>query len=55
MSKDPIVEEVRQVRRQIEAEHGRDPQAYYEHLLRLQENWKERLVRRRPVPALKAS
>lgn len=33
MFKDPIIEEIRQIRHEIEAECSHDPQKYYEHLL----------------------
>ncbi len=52
MPEDPIVEEVRKVRHEIEAECGGDPKAYYGHLKELQEQWRERLVRGQPQPAL---
>lgn len=48
MYKDPIVEEVRQIRREIERQCGSYPDAYYEHLERLQQQWQARLVRREP-------
>ncbi len=50
MPEDPIVEEVRKVRREIEAECGGDAKIYYEHLMVLQEQWRGRLVRRQPQP-----
>ena len=52
MVKDPIVEEVRAVRHEIEKEAGRDPDAYYQHLKTLEEKWRDRLVRRKPQPPL---
>ncbi len=52
MPEDPIVEEVREVQREIEAECGGDARAYYEHLRVLQEQWRGRLVHRQPQPAL---
>ena len=52
MKPDPIVEEVRQVRKKIEAECGRDPKAYARHLRRVQDALELRLVRRQPQPAL---
>jgi hypothetical protein len=52
MKHDPIVEEVRQVRKQIEAECGRDPKAYARHLRRVQESLGRKLVRRQPQRAL---
>ena len=53
MVKDPIVEEVREVRHEIEKEAGDDANAYYRHLKALEEQWRDRLVRRKPQPALK--
>lgn len=49
MYKDPIVEEVRQIRREIERQCGSSPDEYYEHLRRLQQQWQDRLVRREPT------
>lgn len=51
MDPDPVVAEVRKIRRQIEAEHGADFQSYYKHLLKVQRNLKKRLVRRQPKAA----
>lgn len=48
--KDPIVEEIRRYRRQIEEECGGDADAYYKHLLKVQEKYKDRLVSLKPVP-----
>jgi hypothetical protein len=48
MSRDPIIEEVREVRRIIEAECNDDADKYYQHLLDVQEKYKNRLVRRKP-------
>jgi hypothetical protein len=47
MDRDPIVEEVRETRREIESTCG-SPEAYYKHLEGLQQKWPERLVRREP-------
>ena len=52
MERDPIVDEVRRVRREIEAACGNDPQRYYEHLTELQKKYADRLVRLGPKPAL---
>ncbi|MHB8835235.1 MAG: hypothetical protein ACYC9Y_05945 [Candidatus Methylomirabilia bacterium] len=54
MQRDAVVDDVRKVRRAIEAECGSDPRKYYEHLIELQEKDKQRLVRRAPRPALAA-
>lgn len=53
MFKDPIIEEIRKIRREIEEECGNDPQMYFEHIQKLQENYKHRLVNRKPKSALK--
>lgn len=54
MYRDPIVEEVRKVRREIiEAECKRDEVRFYEHLLQVQAKHSDRLVRRRPNPSCK--
>ena len=48
MSKDPVVEEVRRTRHEIEAECRRESQDYGEYLARLQARYEKRLVRRAP-------
>ena len=53
MLRDLIVEEVRQVRHKIEAECENDPQRYYDHIQQVQEQYRTRLVQRKPKPALK--
>ncbi len=53
MYRDPIVEEVRKVRREIEAECQRDEVRFYEHLVRVQAKHSDRLVRRRLNPSYK--
>jgi hypothetical protein len=50
MKTDPIVEEVRQVRRQIEDETQQDPELFYQHLKKIQEPLSDRLVCRQPKP-----
>ena len=52
MVRDPIIEEVRQVRHAIEAVCEDDPEKYYEHLQEVQDRYPERVVRRAPKPAL---
>jgi hypothetical protein len=52
---DPIVEEVRRVRREIEAECGNDAQKYFEHLAELQKKYADRLVCLGPKPALRVA
>lgn len=55
MFKDPIVEEVRKIRLEIEQECGGTSEAYSAHLERIQEQWKDRLVNRGPkeIPKVK--
>jgi len=53
MFQDPIIKEIREIRRKIEAECQNDFEKYYEHLQQLQRNYSDRLVRRKPKPALK--
>jgi len=50
MKTDPIVQQVRQVRRQIEDENQRDPDLYYQYLKNLQKGLTNRLVCREPKP-----
>ncbi len=54
MSDDPIVKEVRKIRKEIEEEAQGDPDRYYEHLKKLQEQYRGRLVRRSPKWLVKA-
>ena len=51
--RDPIVEEVRQVRHQIEADCEDNPDKFYEHIRQEQEKYRNRLVQRKPKPVLK--
>ncbi len=53
MFKDPIIEEIRKIRREIEEECSNDPQKYFEHIQKLQESYKHRLISRKPKSALK--
>ncbi len=48
MIKDPIVEEVRKVRHQIEEEFGNDVNKHIEHIYKEQKKHSERLVSRQP-------
>ena len=50
MKIDPIVEQVRQVRRKIEEETQQDPELFYQHLKKIQERFPDRLVCRKPKP-----
>ncbi len=48
MKNDPIVEEVRKIRFEIEREYENDDEKYFQHLLSFQKKMKERLVSREP-------
>lgn len=48
MKVDPIVQQVREIRRQIEHENQYDPELYYQYLRKLQEVLSGRLVCRQP-------
>jgi hypothetical protein len=50
---DPIVNEVRRVRKEIENECRNDPKKYFDHIQKVQGQYSERLVSRKPKPALK--
>ena len=50
METDPIVEEVRTIRHQIDRECEMDPGTYYEHVKDFQQNFRARLVCLRPRP-----
>lgn len=52
MIRDPIVEDVRAVRKAIETECGNDSAKYREHLRKLEQKYASRLVSRAPKPAL---
>ncbi|MEN6336183.1 MAG: hypothetical protein ABFE01_18170 [Phycisphaerales bacterium] len=47
MNKDPIVEEVRRVRKEIEKQYP-DAKSFYDHLEQQQKTCGRRLIRRRP-------
>lgn len=51
MHDDPIIQELREIRRQIEAECGNDPAKYAEFILREQAKHPDRFVCGKPVPA----
>ena len=53
MIRDPIIEEVRQIRRKIESDCEDDPKRFYEHVQELQEKYRDRLVQRKPKPDLR--
>ena len=50
MRTDPIVEEVRQIRHQIERQCQEDPEEFYKYLIACQKKLVGRLVCRRPKP-----
>jgi len=56
MRKDPIVEQVRSIRKEIEKQYP-DAESFYEHLEQQQETYQSRLIRRKPrkAPPAKAS
>lgn len=56
MRKDPIVEQVRSIRKEIERQYP-DAESFYKHLEQQQEAYRTRLVRRKPkkTPRTKAS
>jgi hypothetical protein len=47
MAKDPIVEEARSIRKEIERQYP-DAASFYQHLEERQKAYRKRLVRRRP-------
>lgn len=53
MSTDPIVEQVRAVRKEIERQYP-DADSFYQHLQEHQETYRQRLVRRGPKQARRA-
>ena len=52
MIRDPIVEDVRAVRKAIEEQCGNDRAKYQEHLSKLERKYASRLVSHAPKPAL---
>ena len=53
MFDDPIIREIRQIRRNIEAEYDDNSDEFYEHILQIQQGYKNRLVRRQPKASLR--
>ncbi|HLL81255.1 MAG TPA: hypothetical protein VK420_01335 [Longimicrobium sp.] len=47
---DPIVDEVRQIRREMSARFGHDPVRLVEYLMEFQEQYRDRLVDPPPLP-----
>jgi hypothetical protein len=52
MKADPIVQQVREIRRQIDDENQHDPELYYQYLKKLQRGLSARLVCRKPKPLI---
>lgn len=52
MWSDPLVEEVRRVRHDIERKCQHNSETFYQHVLEVQKSFANRLVRREPKPAL---
>ena len=50
MRPDPVIDEIRKIRHDISAEHGHDPRKLVEHYMKLQEKYRDRLVRPRERP-----
>ncbi|MBI4555985.1 MAG: hypothetical protein HY706_00250 [Candidatus Hydrogenedentes bacterium] len=48
MRSDPIVDQVRRTRRQIEQQIGSDAEAFYRHLRKIQKAYGQRVVCRKP-------
>jgi len=53
MFEDPIIREIREIRRNTEAEYDNNGDKYYEHILQVQQGHKNRLVRRQPKTSLR--
>jgi hypothetical protein len=53
MHDDPILKEIRHIRRTIDEELAGDGQKFYEFLFQVQRRYTTRLVRRGPKPRLK--
>jgi len=53
MTKDPIVEQVRLIRKEIEQQYP-DAASFYDHLQQQQKAYRKRLVRRHPKKAPRA-
>ncbi|HEX8359110.1 MAG TPA: hypothetical protein VF613_03265 [Longimicrobium sp.] len=52
---DPLVDEVREVRREISARFGHDPERLVEHYMKLQEAYRGRLLPPPSVPGKSAA
>jgi hypothetical protein len=53
MERDPIVQQVRAIRKEIEQQYP-DAASFYQHLEQMQKTCRKRLVRRRPKKAPRA-
>ncbi|MBC6478945.1 MAG: hypothetical protein EBE86_004665 [Hormoscilla sp. GUM202] len=52
MTRDPILEEIRRIRLEMDEACQHDEQLFYEYMCQVQEKYRDRLVRRSPQPAL---
>ncbi len=50
MKKDPIVKQVREIRRRMDRESQNDPDSYFQRLIKVQDGCSGRLVSRQPKP-----
>ena len=50
MRPDPVIDEIRKIRREISAEHDHDPRKLVQHAVELQEEYRDRLIRQRKRP-----
>lgn len=50
-AQDPIIEELRQIRHEIEQVYN-NSESYYQHLLDIQKQYRDRLTTHHPKPAL---
>ena len=50
MNKDPVLEELRKIRREIEAETNNDPRQYHAYLLQVQDTYKNRIAHHTRTP-----
>jgi hypothetical protein len=53
MEQDPILNEIRKIRLDIDAEYQNDFQKYYERLQQIQKKYSDRLICFKPKPVLK--
>jgi hypothetical protein len=49
-NQDPVIEEIREVRHRISERFSHDPEKLLDHYLKLQENYKDRLLDSTPLP-----